>query len=113
MRISLDDSDTALPGLHDKDAKPSSMSNEMILKYLPTETETDELFHLWTCHTMLGISLGTLLSTNYRAKAPKPTREELERSENGIRVFDIDTPATMTRSRLVASHYYQFKLYYE
>ncbi|KAH6695629.1 fungal-specific transcription factor domain-containing protein [Plectosphaerella plurivora] len=111
MRISLDDSDTALPGLHDKDERPPSISDELVSKFVPEEL--DDLFNIWTCHTMLGISLGTILSTHYRAKAPRPTKEELELAENGIRAFHLDAPKNINQSRLIASHYYQFRLYFE
>jgi hypothetical protein len=111
MRISLDDSDTALPASHDKDAVPLGIREEMKSKYLPTEL--DELFGIWTSFVKLGIALGTILSTNYRAKATKPRRPDLEHSESEIRACYVTMPESITRSRLIASHYYQFKLYFE
>lgn len=111
MRISLEDTDTALPGLHDMDQKPSSITDALVSKYIPAEM--NDLFGIWTFFSMLGISLGTILSTHYKVKAPAPSREELELDENRIKAFNLNAPANINSSRLVASHYYQFKLYYE
>lgn len=111
MRISLDDSDTALPGPHDKDPIPQGIGHEVKSKYLPTEM--NELFDAWTSLVMLGIALGTILSTNYRAKATKPTRADLELNESEIRACYLPMLESASMSRLVASHYYQFKLYFE
>ena len=111
MRISLDDSDTALPGAHDKYDVPPGIRDEIRLKYLPREM--DELFEIWTCFVMLGIALGTVLSTHYRAKAAKPTRAQLELGEAEIRACSVTMPESITRSRLIASHYYQFQLYFQ
>jgi hypothetical protein len=111
MRISLDDLDTALPTPHDKDEVPPGFRDEIKFKYLPKEM--DELFHIWISFVMLGTALSTILSTNYRAKATKPTRADLEHSESEVRSCYITAPKTITRSRLIASHYYQFKLYFE
>lgn len=111
MRIALDDSDTALPGLHDKDERRSLITEEMAAKYMPQEL--DELFSLWTSHAMLGISLGTIMSTHYRARTSRPTKEELEMNENAIRALQVNEPANMNQSRVIASHYQQYKLYFE
>ena len=112
MRISLNDSDTALPGAHDKYDVPPGIRDEIRLKYLPREM--DELFEIWTCFVMLGIALGTVLSTHYRAKAAKPTRAQLELGEAEIRACSVTMmPESITRSRLIASHYYQFQLYFQ
>ena len=111
MRIALDDSDTALPGPHDKDEILPGIRDEIKFKYLPREM--DELFAIWTFFVRLGIALGTILSTNYRAKATKPTRADLESSEGEIRACYMAMPESITRSRVIASHYYQFKLYFE
>ena len=111
MRISLDDSDTALPQPDSKDEMLPGIRDELMFKYLPAEM--DELFGLWILFVRLGIALGTILSANYRAKATKPTRADLELSESEIRACYAAPPESATRSRLMASHYYQFKLYFE
>jgi hypothetical protein len=111
MRISLDDSNTAIPGLHDKDERPAFITDGTASNYLPQEV--DELFNIWICHARLGISLGIILSTHYKAKSPRPTREELELKENGIRALHINVPTSMNQSRLIASHYHQYRLYFE
>ena len=112
MRISLDDSDTALPGLHDTEEHvASAIPEEVKFKYLPREM--DELFNLWRSFVKLGIALSTILSTNYKAKATKPTRAQLERGESEIRACAFPTPESIHRSRLIASHFYQFKLCFE
>ncbi len=111
MRISLDDSDTAFPRPDSKDEIPPGIPNELVLKYLPVEM--DELFDLWILFIRLGIALGTILSANYRAKAIKPTRADLELSEGEIRACYIAPSESLTRSRLMASHYHQFKLFFE
>ncbi|KAK4038657.1 cutinase transcription factor 1 beta [Parachaetomium inaequale] len=111
MRISLDDSDTALPEPHDKENVPPDIQEDIKSKYLPTEL--DELFDIWISFVKLGIALGSVLSTNYREKAAKPTRSELELGESEIRACYVTLPESITRSRIIASHYYQFKLYFE
>jgi hypothetical protein len=111
MRISLDDSDTALPRPGDQDERPPAIREELMLKYLPAEM--DELFNLWIVFVGLGIALGNVLSANYRAKAIKPTRADLELSESEIRACYTAPPESVTRSRLMASHYHQFKLHFE
>jgi len=111
MRISLDDSDTALPGSHDKADTPPGIPSEIKCKYLPEEM--DELFDIWTSFVKLGIALSTILSTNYKAKATKPTRAQLERGESEVRACAFPVPESITRSRLIASHCHQFRLWFE
>jgi hypothetical protein len=112
MRVSLDDSDTALPGPDDKDeVTQPEIPHGIQSKYLPKEME--ELFDIWNAFVMMGISLSTILSINYRAKAAKPTRADIERSENEIRACWMPTPKSLSGSRVVASSYYQLKLYFE
>lgn len=72
-----------------------------------------ELFDNWIAFVKLGVELSTILSTNYKLKATKPTRAQLEVGESAIRACAFPMPASISHSRLIASHYYQFKLCFE
>ncbi|TDZ20213.1 Cutinase transcription factor 1 beta [Colletotrichum orbiculare MAFF 240422] len=109
MRIALDDFDTSMPSPGDADAPVRTESGPN--KYLPDEMDT--LFDVWLSVIGLGVALSNVLATNYRAKGVKPTRPDIERSESQIRVYQSKVPEGGNQSRVVASHVYQFKLYFE
>lgn len=109
MRVSLDDSDVPLPGPEDTAFLSAEARFEGSQKYLPGDLDT--LSKVWL--SLVGVTrvLGTILSTNYTAKGTKPSKEELEQSENEIRECYCLPPESFSQSRVVASHIYQFKLF--
>lgn len=109
MRIPLDDMDTPVPGCFDAEVFVPEDSTGSCLKYLPGELS--ELNTDWKILIKLSITLGTILSTHYRAKSTKPTRSDVEHCEREIRACSYDLPATQHQSRMAASHRYQFRIY--
>ncbi|KAK0629368.1 fungal-specific transcription factor domain-containing protein [Bombardia bombarda] len=121
MRIPLDDSDTPLPEPCDADVLSAELDAEVGMRYLPSPTELAQLFHLWMCVVRVTTVLGTtVLSMNYRAKGAKPTRQDLDRGERELRAcYPVlsaeggDGSGIERASRVVASHAYQVRLYFE
>ncbi|CRK41320.1 hypothetical protein BN1708_001722 [Verticillium longisporum] len=111
MRIPLDDMDTPEPGRFDAEVFVPENSTDSCLKYLPGELS--ELNTLRKILIKLSITLGTILSTHYRAKSTKPTRSDVEHCEREIRACSYDLPTTQHQSRMAASHRYQFRTYFE
>ncbi|CRK32891.1 hypothetical protein BN1708_016182 [Verticillium longisporum] len=111
MRIPLDDMDTPEPGRFDAEVFVPENSTDSCLKYLPGELS--ELNTLWMTLVKLSITLGTILSTHYRAKSTKPTRSDVEYCEREIRACSYELPATEHQSGVAASHRYQFRIYFE
>lgn len=111
MRVSLDDSDVPLPGPEDTALLSAEARFEGRQRYLPGDLDT--LSKVWL--SLVGVTrvLGTILSTNYTAKGTKPSKEELEQSENEIRECYCLPPESFSQSRVVASHIYQFKLFFQ
>ncbi|KAH6886758.1 fungal-specific transcription factor domain-containing protein [Thelonectria olida] len=108
MRISLKDCDTPMVGPHDEDREPSTQNSE---KYLPKDQS--KLFELWLHLVRLSNALGTILSKNYAANGPKPSRSELASSEMEIRGCNYLVWEKSKPGRVLSSHLYQFKLYLE
>ncbi|RDL30745.1 Uncharacterized protein BP5553_10090 [Venustampulla echinocandica] len=111
MRIALDDSDTAMPGTGDSDVISPELIGEVSRKYLPEELSY--LFEIWLDFVKLTAALGNVLSKNYRAKGVKLSRADIERSESEIRASYPTFPGSNNQGRVVASHIYLFKLYFE
>ncbi|KAF4773737.1 cutinase transcription factor 1 beta [Colletotrichum scovillei] len=111
MRIALDDFDTSMPVASDADVLAPEVKGQLGQKYLPEEMKF--LFDTWLAFIGLSVTLSNVLATNYRAKGVKPSRMEIEQSENQIRGFQYRVPEAGSHSRVVASHIYQFKLYFE
>ncbi|KAJ0333745.1 hypothetical protein COL922a_010571 [Colletotrichum nupharicola] len=111
MRIAFDDFDTPMPAACDADVLSPEVAGNLGRKYLPGELGF--LFDIWLEFVGLSATLGNILSTNYRAKGVKPSRADIERSEGQIRAFQTRVPEATNQSRVVASHIYQFKLYFE
>ncbi|KAJ0309569.1 hypothetical protein COL516b_002816 [Colletotrichum fioriniae] len=111
MRIALDDFDTSMPAAGDADVLAPEVKGQLGRKYLPEEMQF--LFETWLAFIGLSVALSNVLATNYRAKGVKPSRMEIEQSENQIRSFQYRVPEAGNHSRVVASHIYQFKLYFE
>ncbi|KAL0775911.1 hypothetical protein CaCOL14_007198 [Colletotrichum acutatum] len=111
MRIALDDFDTSMPAASDADVLAPEVKGQLGQKYLPEEMKF--LFDTWLVFIGLSVTLSNVLATNYRAKGVKPSRTEIEQSENQIRAFQYRVPEAGSHSRVVASHIYQFKLYFE
>ncbi|KAK2772193.1 C6 transcription factor [Colletotrichum kahawae] len=111
MRIAFDDFDTPMPAACDADVLSPEVAGNLGRKYLPGELGF--LFDIWLEFVGLSAALGNILSTNYRAKGVKPSRADIERSESQIRAFQTRVPEATNQSRVVASHIYQFKLYFE
>ncbi|KAI8288927.1 Cutinase transcription factor 1 beta [Colletotrichum sp. SAR11_240] len=111
MRIAFDDFDTPMPAACDADVLSPEVAGNLGRKYLPGELGF--LFDIWLEFVGLSATLGNILSTNYRAKGVKPSRADIERSESQIRAFQTRVPEATNQSRVVASHIYQFKLYFE
>ncbi|OLN81301.1 Cutinase transcription factor 1 beta 3 [Colletotrichum chlorophyti] len=111
MRVALDDFDTTMPAACDVDILSPDIAGNLGQKYLPVGMEF--LFDTWIAFVGLTVALSNVLATNYRAKGVKPSRADIERSESQIREFQSKIPDGGTQSRVVASHIYQFKLYFE
>ncbi|KAF6798183.1 C6 transcription factor [Colletotrichum sojae] len=111
MRIALDDFDTPVPAPCDADVLSPDVANDLGKKYLPGELGF--LFDIWIAFVELSVVLANVLATNYRAKGVKPRRADIELSESQIREFQSRVPDGVNQSRVVASHIYQFKLYFE
>lgn len=111
MRIAFDDFDTPMPAACDADVLSPEVAGNLGRKYLPGELGF--LFDIWLEFVGLSATLGNILLTNYRAKGVKPSRADIERSESQIRAFQTRVPEATNQSRVVASHIYQFKLYFE
>ncbi|KPM45592.1 hypothetical protein AK830_g929 [Neonectria ditissima] len=111
MRLFLDDSDMPMPGQEDVQVLAAEASADVGHQYLPAELET--LFEIWLCYVKVTKVLGTILSTNYTAKGTKPSRTDLEQSENEIRACFCLLPESASRGRVVSSHVYQFRLFFQ
>ncbi|KAK7419189.1 hypothetical protein QQZ08_010956 [Neonectria magnoliae] len=100
-----------IPGLEDVEGPTSEASVDPSHQYLPAELET--LFKIWLCHVRVTRVLGNILSTNYTAKDTKRSRKDLGQSEDKIQACFCILPENVSRSRVVSSHIYQFKLFFQ
>ncbi|KAM5380079.1 hypothetical protein ACJZ2D_003726 [Fusarium nematophilum] len=113
-RIRLDDSDTLMPTVDDDDLSLSqqpTLNVELRSKYLPDEFNA--LLEMWCSLVRLTIALGTILLINYRPKGSSISGDELEKYENAVRACEVNFPTNGPHSKVLASHVYQFKLYFE
>ncbi|KAI5458208.1 fungal-specific transcription factor domain-containing protein [Mariannaea sp. PMI_226] len=111
MRIFLDDSDLPMPGLEDINILSAESSVDASQRYLPGELCV--LFDIWLSYVKISRALGTILSANYPAKGSRVSNSDLEHSESEIRACYSLSLEGSRRSRLVAAHLYQFKLYFQ
>ncbi|KAL0944915.1 C6 transcription factor [Colletotrichum truncatum] len=111
MRIAFDDFDTPIPTACAADVLSPEVANNLGQKYLPGELGL--LFEIWLAFVGLSAALSNILAANYRVKGIKPSKTEIERSESQLRAYQYRVPEGTDQSRVVASHIYQFKLYFE
>ncbi|KZL82789.1 cutinase transcription factor 1 beta [Colletotrichum incanum] len=111
MRIALDDFDTPMLAACDSEVILPEVKGKLGRKYLPEELGF--LFDTWIAFVGLTAALSNVLATNYRAKGDKPSKADIERSESQIRAYQSRVPESENQGKVVASHIYQFKLYFE
>ncbi|KFY43046.1 hypothetical protein V494_02120 [Pseudogymnoascus sp. VKM F-4513 (FW-928)] len=112
IRIALEDSDTTSPGTCDADAlSPELIGGTTSQKYLPEEL--GHLFEMWLDLVRLTVSLGTVLLKTYKARGVKQSRADIERCETELRASHWAYSRSSNPSRVLASHTYLFKLYFE
>ncbi|ODA78058.1 hypothetical protein RJ55_06661 [Drechmeria coniospora] len=109
-RITSGENGVPMPSLLDADVSINSIS-ERSRMYLPEGLPV--LFEAWLCWTKLMAALCKILPSLRTTKSPIPTREQYSLLENEIRACYFLFPEEKPQDKLLATHLYQFKLFFE
>lgn len=111
MRINLEDCDVQLPSIDDIVEEINAIPVATRDKYIPYRS--DAVARLWQKLVAISVVLGNILRVHYRIKGPKPSGEEIEKSEDEMEECRLADEDLVHENPVMQVFAYQLRLFYE
>ena len=111
LRIDLEDCDLPLPVIDDIAKELDALPLAVRDRYIPYQS--DAVARLWIKLVRISVTLGNILRVHYRCKGPRPSVEDIEKSEEEVQGCVLNNDEMEYADPTMQLFAYQFQLFYE
>ena len=111
MRIHLEDCDVPRPSMDDITRELDAIPTATRDRYLPYPSHA--VARLWLKLVTISVTLGNILRIHYRHTGPKPSVEDIQRSEEEFQECALTEEDTEQNNSILQVFAYQLQLFYE